>query len=124
MSLEVKVYREFRDYQAKVIAGLSWRQVAVIAAGVPFLGGLYALFWWASWPDMGVYVVSVVAIPFALVGWWRRLGVPFEKYVGFMWRHRRSPAFYLYQQSGWSKSHGEKTRSRGKAAIAAWEAAN
>lgn len=97
MALEVKVFREITDYQAKVIFGLSWRQAGSMLVAIPVLGGVYALFYLGGLQDLGVVVVTLLAVPVAGFGWVRPMGIPFEKYIKYFWAFRQGRKFYTYQ---------------------------
>lgn len=96
MALEVKVYREITDYQAKVIFGLSWRQAGALAVAIPVLGGAYALFYLGGLEDLGVLVVTLVFVPVAGFGWVRPMGIPFEKYAKYFWDFRQGRKYFIY----------------------------
>lgn len=98
MALEVKVYREVTKYQPKVIFGMSWRQLAAVAVALPFLIGTYALCYLAGMDDLGVVLVSLLSVPAVCFGWVRPMGVPFEKYFGYMWRFHKARKQFIYSQ--------------------------
>lgn len=98
MALEVKVFREITDYQAKVMFGLSWRQVGTALAAVPVLAGSYAGFYLAGLDDLGVVAVCLLAMPAAGYGWVRPMGIAFEKYFRYFWDFSRSGKTAVYQQ--------------------------
>lgn len=108
MALEVKVFREITDYQAKVIFGLSWRQAGTLLVAIPVLGGVYAGFFLAGLQDLGVVVVSVVMVPAAAFGWVRPMGIPFEKYVGYFWAFRQGRKFFTFSKVDLKDLDGEK----------------
>lgn len=85
MSLEVKVYKEISSYQPKVMWGMSWRQIATTAIAIPTLAGTYATFYWAGNPGLGEWAIVILTIPFALIGWVRPLGLPFEQWAKYVW---------------------------------------
>ena len=92
MALEMKVYREIHAYEAKVMFGLSWRQLAALAIGVPLAGGLFAAIAyllhmvgndWKAATDTAMWAVFPVLIPVGLWGWWRPKGLKPERYWAF-----------------------------------------
>ena len=113
MALEVPVFGEITKYQPKVLFGLSWRQLAVVGVAIPVLGGLYAALYMAGLDDLGVVVVCLLAIPAALIGWVRPMGVKFEKYVGYWWAHQQSRSPFVYAEvKDRDVDHGEKTKKK------------
>lgn len=96
MALEMRVYREVSAYEARVMFGLSWRQLAALAAGVPLAAGCFsAIAWalhhtgatWAEATDVAMWVIFPILIPVAAWGWWRPKGLKPEKFVGYLLRH-------------------------------------
>ncbi|MGO1400958.1 MAG: PrgI family protein [Flaviflexus sp.] len=129
MALEVKVYREVTQYQPKVLFGMSWRQFGIAALGLPVLAAIYAGFYLLGLDDLGVLVVCLLGVPAAALGWWRPMGVPFEKYWGYMWAFRQGRKRYLYRQTPTTsegQDHGQIAPQSRKArrAFAAFEATN
>lgn len=129
MALEVKVYREVTQYQPKVIFGMSWRQFAIAALGLPILALIYAGFYMAGLDDVGSPVVFLLGVPAAALGWVRPMGVPFEKYFGYMWAYRQGrrrfhyatmPVFGKEEDDAPKQAQGRKARR----ASAAFEASN
>ncbi|OLO58634.1 hypothetical protein BKH23_12810 [Actinomyces oris] len=98
MALEIKVYREITAYQAKVMMGMSWRQMACSAIGIIVVGGTYALCFWAGQSDLGSWMAALLTMPFVAVGWVRPKGLPFEKYARYFWRYKWDPQKRLYAQ--------------------------
>ena len=101
MALEMKVYREVRAYEAKVMFGLSWRQLGALAVGIPLAGGLFAGIAYAlhqtgqSWDDAtdaAMWVIFPILIPVAAWGWWRPKGLKPERFIGYLIR------YYLFRK--------------------------
>lgn len=114
MAQEMKVYDEITAFQAKVIMGMSWRQLLCAFLALLLGSGVYALLWLIGLDDWAVYGAAVVATPFGLMGWARPAGLPFEKYASFILRHLTEPQKRLYgQQPVWrtdrkKKDYGQK----------------
>lgn len=108
MALEVKVFREITDYQAKVVFGLSWRQAGTMLVTIPILSGVYAACFFLDLQDLGVVVVTLLAMPAAGFGWVRPMGIPFEKYIRYFWAFRRGRKFFTYQGVDWRDLLEEK----------------
>lgn len=96
MALEMKVYREIHAYEAKVMFGLSWHQLAALAIGIPLAGGLFATIayllhmtgnTWKAATDAAMWAVFPVLIPVGLWGWWRPKGLKPERYSGYLVRY-------------------------------------
>lgn len=113
MAQEMKVYAEITAYQAKVMMGMSWRQL--LCAGLALLlgGGVFALTWLLGLKDLTAFATFLVALPFGLMGWVRPRGLPFEEYAAFVLRHKTGTQRRLYgQQPVWRvdrrrKDYGE-----------------
>lgn len=72
--LQMRVYKEIANVEAKVMWGLGWRQLAAAACMLVLGGGEAALFWSLGLTDLGSYLLFVVCLPFALWGWWASEG--------------------------------------------------
>jgi hypothetical protein len=131
MAFEVKVYREVTRYQARVLFGLSWRQLAVVAVAFPVVAGVYGACFLAGQENLGVILVTLAAIPAVCVGWVRPAGVPFEKYARYWFAHRFGPRHFTYSSSICGEATHEETSTssltrrsrRARRRIAAGEAA-
>lgn len=91
MALQMPVYREISQIEAKVLLGSSWRQLAAIVPLAAINGGLCALFFYVNGAlditTWQMFILFVVALPFALFGWWRPHGMMPERFIGYVWRH-------------------------------------
>ncbi|WP_139738729.1 PrgI family protein [Actinomyces wuliandei] len=96
MALEIKVYREITSHQSKPMLGMTWRQMACAAVGLPVVGGLYALCLWAGQTTLGSWVAVLLTMPFVAVGWVRPKGLAFEQYARYVWRYRWEPRRRLW----------------------------
>lgn len=96
MAIEVQVPREITAYQAKVVMGMSWRQLACAAAMVIFGGGTILVGYMTGFGETSQYLAVVLIVPFAALGWYRPRGIPFEKYAGYIITHKRSRPLYVY----------------------------
>lgn len=129
MALEVRVYREVTAYQAKVVMGMSWRQLACAAVALVVLGPIYAAGLWMGHEDAATWVIAVLAMPIGAVGWVRPKGLPFEKYAAYVWAHKMRPQRLEYAQAPvWSVDrameewNAQKLSRKQKRKVAALEA--
>ena len=58
--LQMRVYKEIANVEAKVMWGLGWRQLAAAACMLVLGGGEAALFWSLGLTDLGSYLLFVV----------------------------------------------------------------
>lgn len=106
MALEMKVYQEITGYQAKVMLGMSWRQLACSVAALLLGGGAYAGLWALGAQDLGQWFAVLVTIPFGALGWVRPKGLPFEEYAKYIIRHNWEQQLHVYgQRPLWSVDH-------------------
>lgn len=98
MALEVKVYGEITSYQAKVIMGMTWRQLLCASCALVFGGGAFAIFYVLGMDDVGQWVASLIALPFGAFGWVRPKGLPFEKYASYVLAHKWNSKVRVYAQ--------------------------
>lgn len=115
--LQMRVYKEIANVEAKVMWGLGWRQLAAAACMLVLGGGEAALSWSLGLTDLGSYLLFVVCLPFALWGWWRPKGLKPERYLGYMLRQRFGPKVYPLEPHVPARFPGkpslkEKTRRR------------
>lgn len=87
MSIEVRIPKEIMEYKEKIIFGLSGRQLASFAIALP-IGGLgYYGALQVSNQDVAGYAAMIIAMPIWAIGFIKKNGFTFEKYVALMVRH-------------------------------------
>lgn len=105
MALEVQVYKDVRAYEAKIMFGMSWRQLGAAAAALVLGGGIYAAVTlalhgagqsWNSATTWAMYAMFPVLIPLAAWGWWRPKGLKPEKYIGYVINYYATRKVVLY----------------------------
>jgi hypothetical protein len=113
MALEMKVYGEIRAYEAKIISGLSWRQLICVLAGVPPLAASSALLWVHA-RDAIVYVDFVIMLPFAAWGWWRPKALKPEKFFPYIYQRYAGKKVlrYEFRTSDAQGQSGREQRSK------------
>ncbi|XCB29564.1 PrgI family protein [Arcanobacterium hippocoleae] len=128
MALEVKVYREVRDYQARVLGGMSWRQLLIVGVWFPVIATCYGVCWYFGFEDLGVVVVVFLALPMVAIGWMRPMGIVMEKYVGYWWAHVQGRKIFTFNQEMRAvegiSSEKKVKGARSKAAYGAFESTN
>lgn len=96
MALEMKVYREVRAIEAKVMWGFTWRQLLALFLILVFGGGLFALTTYAlilhgeqlqQATSNAMWVIFPIAIPLGFWGWIRPKGLKPEQFIGYWFRH-------------------------------------
>lgn len=98
MALEVKVYGEITSYQAKVILGMTWRQLLCSVLALVFGGGTFAMLYVVGLADLGQWIAAIIAVPFGAIGWVRPKGLPFEKYASYVINHQWQRKVRIYAQ--------------------------
>ncbi|KAA8830170.1 PrgI family protein [Bifidobacterium tissieri] len=89
MTLEIKVHKEITATEAKVMWGLSWRQMAAAAVMCGLSAGLWLLFRNVLHaPEVGQYVVMLVDAPIAVWGWLRPKGLKPEVWLRYVLSQR------------------------------------
>ena len=88
MAIEVDIPIEIEDYKEKIIFGMSLRQLVCFSSAVAAGLGSYFVCTKALHMSMDAasYVVIFIAIPFMAMGFIKKDGQPFEKYVSLMIR--------------------------------------
>ncbi|MBT1160926.1 PrgI family protein [Bifidobacterium sp. SO1] len=96
MALQMRVYKEVSNVEAKVMLNLSWRQMLAAALMLAVGGGeAFVFFWLLKQPDLGTYLLFAVCVPFAAWGWWRPKGLKPERYAVYVLRHAMGQSVYL-----------------------------
>lgn len=96
MALEIRIYKEITATEAKVMWGMSWRQLAAASMMVILSAGTWLLFWRVlAMPDLGQYVVFLVDLPLAAWGWLRPKGLKPEIWLGYVLGHRFGQRLFL-----------------------------
>lgn len=88
MALEIRVYKEIEDTEARVMWGMSWRQLAAAAMMIGISSVVWLVFWWLlETPGLGQYVVFVANLPLAAWGWSRPKGLKPEVWLVYATGH-------------------------------------
>ena len=124
MSLEVKVYRDFRSYTPKIMFGLTGRQLVLLVPTVLLAGVVWAVAYVTGHTDLGVPCMMVAITPLVLFGWYRRMGLPFDKWLRVMHRYGQAPKEIMYSHSGIGIYDEQKLKGSSRRAISAWEKQN
>lgn len=99
MSISVKIPKEIKEYQEKIIFNLSLRQLlccslAVMAALATYWCGLY---WWHWHRSVVEYLVIVQSIPLMAMGFFKKNGWYFEVYLKLWWQHHWGQKIFIAQ---------------------------
>lgn len=96
--LTVPVHKDFTEYKAKWIGGMTLRTIVCITVALSCSAAFSAVCILALGIDPGTvsYAVWIVALPAALIGFYRPHGMDFEKFVPLWWRHTMEPQLVLY----------------------------
>ena len=96
MALQMRVYKEVAGVEAKVMLGMSWRQLAATGLMLLLGGGESCLFFMVLHnTDLGSDLLVLVCLPVALWGWWRPKGLKPEAYIRYMLRQRFGQSVFL-----------------------------
>ncbi|MBT1170701.1 PrgI family protein [Bifidobacterium sp. SO4] len=96
MTLEIRVYKEITATEARVMWGMSWRQLAAAAMMGVLSASVWLLFWKVlDLPGIGQYAVFVVDVPLAAWGWLRPKGLKPEVWLRYVLSHRFGQRLFL-----------------------------
>ena len=99
MALEMKVFKEIKSYEAKVMWGCSFRQLAALAVMIFAGGGIFAFATIAllsaglkreDATTCAMLCMFVILLPAAVWGWARPKGLKPEQFLGYVLRHHLS----------------------------------
>ena len=81
MAIEKEIPKDIRQYEPKLIGPFTTRQVLCL---IPALGlgvALFVILKNVFSTDIRLFIITFVAIPFFLLGWYKPYNMPFEKFV-------------------------------------------
>ncbi|MFB8608294.1 PrgI family protein [Enterococcus casseliflavus] len=102
MAIKVKIPKEIKDYQEKIIGGLSWRQLlCLLIAFILAIGiGLLSVFVFRLSIDDASWGIILACMPPMAFGFIRPKGMALEKYLKIILRHMWKQGERPYMTSG------------------------
>ena len=99
MAIRVKVPKEIKDYQEKLMAGMSARQLVFFVLTLLISTGLtaYCVLILHMSVDAAGYIVIPLLIPIVAFGWIRKEGMPLEKYGKIILNYYSKTGIRIYQ---------------------------
>lgn len=97
--LEVKIPADIQEYKSKLIAGLSVRQVIAIGGALVTAVPIGAFCYGKISPDILLWVIILVVVPFAGYGFMNFKGMPFEQFVKVLWSFYLLPQIRVYEDT-------------------------
>ncbi|EOS7956346.1 PrgI family protein [Enterococcus hirae] len=99
MSIRVKVPKEIKDYQEKLMGGMSVRQLVFFVLAVLISVGVtaYCVLVLHMSVDAAGYIVIPLLIPIVAFGWIRKEGMPLEKYGKIILNYYSKTGIRIYQ---------------------------
>jgi len=90
MAISVPIPKEIREYEEKIMFGLSIRKLICFSTAVVFSVGTYFLCTklFGLTMDMTSYIIIIEAMPLMALGFIKKNGMPFEKYIALYVRHK------------------------------------
>ena len=88
MSVDVRIPKEITEYQEKIIFGLSLRQLLIMVIAISVAIPSYVLGRKTMGQSIAGYIVILEAVPLLALGFIRKNGFSFEKYVALILRHK------------------------------------
>lgn len=88
MSIEVRIPKEITEYKEKILFGLNIRQLLCFTLAIVI--GVTSYYFLNKYfgPDFASYVVIIEVIPIFALGFFKKDGFNFEKYMGLVFRHK------------------------------------
>lgn len=99
MAIRVKVPKEIKDYQEKLMGGMSVRQLVFFVLAVLISVGVtaYCVLVLHMSVDTAGYIVIPILIPIVAFGWIRKEGMPLEKYGKIILNYYSKTGIRIYQ---------------------------
>ena len=88
MPIEIRIPKEITEYKEKILFGLSIRQLVCFSVAITSGIGTYYFTSKLFNEDVASYVVILEVMPIFAIGFIKKNGFPFEKYVGLMLSHK------------------------------------
>jgi len=86
--IEIRIPKEITEYKEKILFGLSIRQLLCFSVAITSGVGTYYFTSKLFNEDVASYVVILEVMPIFAIGFIKKNGFPFEKYVALMFRHK------------------------------------
>ena len=86
--IEIKIPKEIRDYKEKFLFGLTIRQFVFLAAALAICVPLYVFGKDYLGDDLVSWLIIIIAIPILAFGFFKFEGMPFEKFLGILYRQK------------------------------------
>jgi hypothetical protein len=121
MALEMRVYAELTQMDPKPLMGMTWRQLAAVTITAVVGGGISVGMFLLGWQEATAYVMAAIAIPLALYGWIKPMGLNIEVYLRHVLRAVRLGRLIYSNTAVWAshqtpsyegKKHDTPTRPR------------
>lgn len=97
--LEVKIPPDIQEYKSKLIAGLSVRQVIAISGALVTAVPVGVFGYGKISPDILLWIIILIVVPFAGYGFVSFKGMPFEQFVLVLWRFYFQPQRRVYEDT-------------------------
>lgn len=99
MAIRVKVPKEIKDYQEKLMGGMGVRQLVFFVLAVLISVGVtaYCVLVLHMSVDAAGYIVIPLLIPIVAFGWIRKEGMPLEKYGKIILNYYSKTGIRIYQ---------------------------
>jgi len=95
--ISVRIPKDIRSYKEKLIAGLTARQLIAVFIALVICVPTYIYGRRLLGDDLAGWLVMIVALPAGAVGFYRKNGLPFEKFAAVIIRHFLCPGKRSYQ---------------------------
>ena len=81
MAIEKIIPKDIKKYEPKLLGPFTSRQVFSFAPAVVISVGLFFGLKNILTMDARLFLITIVAVPFILLGWYKPYGLPFEKFI-------------------------------------------
>lgn len=117
MALEMRVYKELSAIDPKFIAGMTGRQFLIVAVVVVVGVGVGVVLWLAGLASWIEWLAVVLAVPAALFGWVKPLGMRCEVWLGQVGAYLLQPKRLVYREDPvWRCEHEERKKRNARQA--------
>lgn len=81
MAIEREIPKDIKDYKPKLIGPFTTRQIFCLAPALALGVGLFFGLKNVLSSEVRLFAITLVAIPFFLIGWYEPYHMPFEKFI-------------------------------------------
>ena len=81
MAIEKEIPKDIKDYKPKLIGPFTTRQICCLAPALALGVGVFFGLRTVLSSEVRLFLITLAAVPFFLIGWYEPYHMPFEKFI-------------------------------------------